>query len=337
MSNDHLDTETSISAELTDSGIKASAKSRTIAAIDRLGGNITDAGNAWIEGFIARKRARNDGERRLIEAAADYGIKQIEMDPEFAERAFGNHFRKVARQQLNKDAVVQEALVDLQENPPSEDVDGPSSLSDGFMDRFEYYAEGATTDDLRQRWGRILAGEIRTPGSFSPKVLRTIDELEASTAILFEKLCVGLIDNAIVLKPLVQVLSFDERMDLSAAGLINDPGIAGHMFSYPDGMLQGREPVWIIGIGDHAVVLRKTLQFSSDTSSPVFLHEEGLATSTYILTDVGRALSKILPDKQLDAFKNFTEILRKTIPRDEVLLFRQKKNGSLISLSKDYV
>jgi Protein of unknown function (DUF2806) len=55
---------------------------------------------------------------------------------------------------------------------------GPSELSEEFMTRFETYAEGASTEDLRQRWGRILAREVKKPGTFSLKALRVIDELE---------------------------------------------------------------------------------------------------------------------------------------------------------------
>ncbi|ULJ72956.1 DUF2806 domain-containing protein [Rhizobium gallicum] len=171
MSEDHLSGETSLSVEFTENGIKAAAKSRAIAAVERLVGNVADLGNAWIEGVTTRQRAKNEGERQLIEAAARYGIERMGQDQDFAERAFGNHFRKVASQQLNKDAVVAEALNDLRSQPPSnvESTSGPNEISDEFMSRFEGYAEGATTEQLRERWGRILAGEIQETGYFQPE------------------------------------------------------------------------------------------------------------------------------------------------------------------------
>jgi hypothetical protein len=55
------------------------------------------------------------------------------------------------------------------------------------MNRFERFAEDASTDELRQRWGRVLSAEIRKPGTFSPKVLRIVDEIDQSTAAIFER------------------------------------------------------------------------------------------------------------------------------------------------------
>jgi hypothetical protein len=166
--DDHLDRETSVSAELTPSGLKAGAKSRLIAAIDRLGGNAVEWINVRMEADLSARRARIEGERQLIEAVVKYGIERIGKDEDFARRALENTFRKAIQNQANKDAVLHEAIEDLRESPPhpAENEAGGSALDDQFMDRFEYYAEGATSEQLRQKWGRVLAAEIRKPGPF---------------------------------------------------------------------------------------------------------------------------------------------------------------------------
>jgi hypothetical protein len=46
MVEDHLDKETSVSVDLTETGVTAKAKSRLVAAIDRLGGNLLEILNA---------------------------------------------------------------------------------------------------------------------------------------------------------------------------------------------------------------------------------------------------------------------------------------------------
>jgi hypothetical protein len=56
MSNDPLDKSTSIEAELTPAGLNLNAKSRFVAAIDRLWGNIVDLGNIPIERPRSLKR-----------------------------------------------------------------------------------------------------------------------------------------------------------------------------------------------------------------------------------------------------------------------------------------
>ncbi len=184
MPEDHLSNEVHLSAELTETGVKAAAKSRALSSFDRLVGSFADVGSAYFEGVSGRLRARAEGERQLIEAVAKYGVERIGADHEFAHRALENHFKKIAQQQINKDAVVSVALDDLRDQPPSDEAanTGPNELDEEFLSRFEMYAEGASTEQLRERWGRILAGEIRKPGTFGPRVLRITDELDSVTA-----------------------------------------------------------------------------------------------------------------------------------------------------------
>lgn len=185
MADDQLDRETSVSAEVTETGIKATAKSRFVAALDRLGGAVVDNLNARIEGSTDRKRAKTKGEVRLIENIVEYGVQQLGASPEFAERAFNTHFRKVLAAQENKDHVLIEARRDLEENPPVEEVEG--HISEDFFARFETYAEGASSDDLRKLFGRVLAGEIRRPGSITPATLHFASVLDQETAGLIDR------------------------------------------------------------------------------------------------------------------------------------------------------
>jgi hypothetical protein len=199
MSDDHLDKETSVGVELTETGVKAKAKSRLVAAFDRLGGNIFELVNVRMERRISRERSMIAGERKVIEAAIEYGLDRLKKDPEFAQRVAETHFRKIFHQQDNKDAVIVEAIEELRHNPvtEAEAEAGPPELNPEFMDRFERYAEDASTEQLRQKWGRVLTAEIRKPGTFSRKALRVVEELDAETARLFEKLCQSRLDDVL--------------------------------------------------------------------------------------------------------------------------------------------
>src|SRR6185312_17311032 len=121
MGKDHLDNETSVSADLTPTGVKASAKSRLVAAIDRLGGNIVDFVNIPIEAKNAEKRAVMDGRTRAIDAMTSIGIERMKADPEFAERAIRSNLGSIFARQENKDAVVEKAIEDLRRQPPSDE------------------------------------------------------------------------------------------------------------------------------------------------------------------------------------------------------------------------
>lgn len=304
MQDDHLDKETSISAELTETGVKATAKSRTMASLDRLLGSVADIGSAWFESFSTRLRAKSDGERRLIDAVANHGVARLESDSDFANRVFENQFRKFAQQQLNKDAVAAEAIEDLRQKPPTEEeaVNGPPTLSEEFMSRFETYAEGASSEDLRQRWGRILAGEIRKPGTFNPRVLRATDELDAEAAILFESLMEYRIGE-VLLECIMPKLEFDQLLLLISNGLIVDPGATGHWKKFDEGFFNG-EDVWATSFGKILVTYPKSATIRETKS--ILKEADGRPSfGIYLLSDVGRALSSILSSNETKVTAQF--------------------------------
>jgi len=222
---DHLDKETSASVEVTATGVKASARSRLVAAIDRLGGNIFEKWNAPMEAETALIRAEAASNIKLIEAVTELGIEKLRSDPELAARAIEARLGVIVRRQENKDAVVTVALEDLRAHPPSEEEAsvGGEKLDPDFLNRFERHAEDASSETLRAKWGKVLAAEVRKPGTFSPKVMRVVDELEATTAVLFERLCEHRLAE-IVPKCLAWELLFHEQIALEISGLIIDPG-----------------------------------------------------------------------------------------------------------------
>ncbi|QIO64790.1 DUF2806 domain-containing protein [Rhizobium leguminosarum] len=324
MSEDHLDKETSISAELTETGVKAAAKSRAVASFDRLLGSISDAGSAWFEGVSGRRRAKTEGERQLIDATAKYGIERLRMDEAFASRAFENHFKKVAQQQLNKDAVVAEAIEDLRRTPPTDEeaTTGPEAVSEEFISRFESFAEGATSEELRERWGRILAGEIRKPGTFNRKVLRATDELDPSAAALFESLMPYRMRNLLVIS-IMPNLSLDQRLSLISSGLIADPGFAGHRNEFQPVSLNG-EDAWATSMGNIVMSFPKSVSLLGMNNDVIAVPKKAPAYSVLILTDIGIALSSILPSDERLVAANYAKRLKLTLSSAEITFWRQE-------------
>lgn len=321
---DHLSNEISISAELTETGVKASAKSRFFSALDRLCGNVTDIGNAHLEGFASRRRAKTEGEVTLIKEAAQYGVHKLEHDSVFAERAFNNQYQKTLKLQANKDAVVQGALQDLRSSPVSEKEDnaGPEQLDEEFLNRFERYAEDASTEELQQRWSKVLAGEIRKPGTFSRKVLRAIDELEPETALLFERVAQFALDGVLPIC-LTGELTFNDQAALISSGLILDPGM-GHWRIYRK-IMAGDADVWFCGLGEYAVAFPAStdgIKTSDNENSALGKYDEDFALQIYSLSDVGKVLITILPDQTVSAFNKYMEALAKQIPVGSLMKYR---------------
>lgn len=293
---DHLDNEISVSGELTESGGKGAAKSRTISAIDRVVGSIIDWPNTFIEGSTAKRRAKVESEVTITKAIADRAAKLIAADDEFARRVVAAQFGDAARKQLNKEAVAALALEELRDSPPSEEEakEGPKELGSEFLDRFQRYAEDATTDELRERWGRVLASEIRKPGTFSRKVMRAVDELDADVALEFEKLCAHRLHPGGVVKNYVGELEYSTRTMLVEAGLLIDPGEFGQVSCFhKQQVAEGH--VHLGKFGNWAAMIAEP--FDIPAVGPLIMKENGeIGIRTYLFTSVGRALATILPD-----------------------------------------
>lgn len=321
--DDHLDKSTSVSVELTETGVKAKARSRFVAAIDRLGGNLVELVNAPMERRISRQRAVSEGESKLIEAVTNFGVEKLKCEPEFAQRTAEKYFERVFEKQINKDLVLLEALEDLRHDPPADDVAaaGEEQLTEEFLSRFEPYAEGASTEQLRQKWGRVLSSEVRKPGRFSTKVLRTIDEIDADTAALFERLSVGTIQDCFA-KCLIGKLPFGELSQLIMAGLVLDPGLTGHVLQFSAEKNTLGQDMWVLLSGEQGVSIPKTIHIPPsvpDGVAPLQMSSEHRpAIPVYILTDVGKAISTIFPKTRPTGFSRYVTLLRSAFPNVEV-------------------
>lgn len=317
MSEDHLSTEVSLSAELTDRGIKAGAKSRAISSIDRLLGGVVDLVNVPLESAARKGRAKADLEVAVIQALGEKQLEAIHADPEFAARAMQQHVKSIGTRHENKTEAVKVALEDLRSSPPTEDQNnaGGETLSDGFLNRWERYAEDATSDQVREKWGRILASEIRAPGTFSSKVMRVIDELEPETALLFERVCKARVGMTLI-ACMVGKLEYLETKRLVAAGLLVDAGEGGQIRQASRTINSAGKELFLFGLGRIAIGfdvnekldVKKT--YGSETlKQAITLTSDLPAIPVYILTDVGHAVSSIIAHDEEAVIRNYLQIL----------------------------
>ncbi|MER8768959.1 DUF2806 domain-containing protein [Mesorhizobium sp. M0092] len=326
--DDHLNTETSVSGELTPTSIKASAKSRFVAAVDRFGGNLFELMNAPIEAKVSERRAIADSRVLAIEAVTALGLDRLKTDPDFAERAIRNHLDSVFARQENKDAVLTKTIDDLRAKPPT-DVEansGADSLDESFVRRFDRFAEAATTEELREKWGRVLAQEIRTPSTFSAKVLRVVDELEPTIATLFERVCEHRLDNVLP-KVLSGELTFSEVVQLVSADLLVDPGNGQIRIPNPITDKNG-DDFWLWRFGkraiaasrskDPVIVEGKTLQLDKDKKP---------CLPVYVLTAVGAAIATILPDNSAKAIDVLAPKISEALPTADLRIYELTADG----------
>lgn len=175
-----------ISAKVDKSGISVGARSRAVAAIDRLIGNVAEIPATYLDGIAQRQAARNRVREKLIEAAGNLAVGEIEHDKEIARMFVDKIIRQDIRRLENKEAVAEKAM-DALEHSQIEDVNEPQQGFDpDWLNQFELFAEQATSDSLREIWAQVLAGKIRKPSSFSRSTIRAIAELDFEIAKKFE-------------------------------------------------------------------------------------------------------------------------------------------------------
>ena len=90
-----------------------------------------------------------------------------------------------AKKQSNIETVVQYAADDLKSE---EDVAQEKPDSD-WVTRFFSISEDISTEQMQALWGKILAGEIKKPGSYSLRALELLKNITQQEAELFVKAC----------------------------------------------------------------------------------------------------------------------------------------------------
>lgn len=333
MIGDHLDKEISVSAELTESGVTAKAKSRTLAAIDRLLGSVLDSWSAPLEIKSAELREQSAAKIEVIRKIGEMAAKRLDNDPESADQLLDYLITSSVRKHENKRLVLRETIEDLRRDAPTADEanSGTEVLEEEFLSRFERYAEDATEEGLRVKWGKVLAAEIRNPGSISRKAMRIVDEISPIVAYEFENFCQNRIGNVIP-KCLSGELTFNQKTKFVEYELISDPGLTGQVRIFGEARDNEGEDLWICNYEFALIAYRKGITFNNHgkrDTPPLIEHEKGPGTPVYILTDVGYQIASIFNIKAEENWDRFLSVLADLIAPNEVRDYRKSPNGNL--------
>lgn len=173
--DDPLANEVSIQAHLDHSGVTLSSKSRALAALDRLFGSLVDIPGSYFEGISRRRRASDEAREHLNKSVVQARIEGATELERLRQRAVIHEEARKIEQQINREEIAILALEDLKENPPKEDIQG--DLDNDWINNLVKYSGDASSDRLKILFAKILSGEIKNPGSFSPTTLRAVSEL----------------------------------------------------------------------------------------------------------------------------------------------------------------
>lgn len=149
---------------------------------------------ALLEGLVAEKRAESEARVKLIKTSSAQLAKQLKVDPAFVDAANFKFAQKILRERCNLDQIVSIAHKELAQpnlapSHESESAAEAQPINDDWLNAFEIEASKMSSDEMQLLFGKILAGEIRHPSSFSRKTIRLISQLDNRAAQLFLTLC----------------------------------------------------------------------------------------------------------------------------------------------------
>jgi len=170
-------------------GIPAPIRKNAFTAFARLCTAVVDYPVALIEGAVAEKRAESKARVRLINASASQIAKQMRTDPEYARAAASKFAQKIIRERVNIDQVSEIAADELKSEPLASGEPEAPPISEDWLNAFESEAAEMSSEQMQRLFGKILAGEIRRPTSYSIKTLKLMAQVDNRATALFSRLC----------------------------------------------------------------------------------------------------------------------------------------------------
>ena len=134
-------------------------------------GTIMNAhGEAKAQSYLAKKKAQTDAEVEILRLQGEEKIAQYVLARNKQKAENVEEIVSKAKQQFAPDEQVSEEPVEKD-----------------WMNRFLNIAEEISDEDMQEIWGRVLAGEIKKPKSYSLRTLEVLRNLSKEEAALITK------------------------------------------------------------------------------------------------------------------------------------------------------
>ena len=141
------------------------------------------------EAYAVKAMSAAESEAAIIKAEAQAlaHVRQLEIlangDAELIQRARLRVLTREVEGQCNVEAIAEQAL----EHLPASVSEAP--VLDDWRRKFFLEAENVCDADLQLLWGKILAGETASPGSYSIRTLGILKSVSRSEAEMFRTFC----------------------------------------------------------------------------------------------------------------------------------------------------
>ncbi len=180
---------------MLDSAIPAPIRKGAFKAFGQLCTALIDVPLGGLRRRDAEKWAETEARVKIIGENAAQIAQEMKVPPEYARRAENKFAEKIIREQINLDKTSAIAANELKkekfDSSAEQSAEGgeEKTISDDFLNSFEEEVRQKSSEDMQLLFGRILAGEIRKPGTYSTRTVKILGQLDQNAATLFKKLC----------------------------------------------------------------------------------------------------------------------------------------------------
>ena len=193
---DKVDTLLNIGIDLISTlTLPASIVRNASKAFGQLCSALVDVPAGALERRSAEKRAESEARIEIMGENAAQIAGQMKVPPEYALRAGNKFAEKIIREQIDLDKTSAIAANELKNEQSDSSTDQSTDsgeekiISDDFLNSFEEEVRQKSSEEMQLLFGRILAGEIRKPGTYSIRTVKLLGQLNQDIATLFKKLC----------------------------------------------------------------------------------------------------------------------------------------------------
>lgn len=196
-------------------------------ATERMIGGLTDLGMTYVEDMVERRRAITAGRVLVTSKAAQQTADSLDSNQQVMDNALRSFASDFVSKQVNRESILRLTVQEFEQMHTMGDSD--EEIDDDWLATYSELAGRKSNSEVQQIFAKILAGEIRKPGSFSPMTLHILSTLTPDVAKTFERFC-----NLCVV--------FEPDGDLTPAAFIPhapfpdflNEGIPNHGVSYGD-------------------------------------------------------------------------------------------------------
>lgn len=249
------------------------------ASLGRLIGSRFDKRAAPIQADVQAIRDEAEARSLFSRAVTEAAAERAKADPALVDRAFNYLADRTFREQVNREGVARVTAQSLLEAPATSDARQPDQ---DWMNRFEELASRASSHELQELFGRILAGEIRQRARFSLATLQFASVLDQETALVIKKVCTLIVGGQyFVAGHLRGFLSAEELLLLEEIGFLT---MAGSALSFYLPVSSERQ----------VEIVMPPRAFRAKAMQIPFLEDGRLKVIAYKLTRVGREIASIV-------------------------------------------